>query len=110
MEAGLDCLLIPQCAAALPEDPNLTPPQPVYLEMPVVNTNRYRHDLSVTFHRMSAALLLGCSSRQGWFCVTSGSGTCDHQGSTVMRSGLLHEGSRGSRTWSQGGCPCHHEP
>ncbi len=41
LEAGLDIQLIPQCASALPEDPKTHPPQPVYLEMPVVNTNRY---------------------------------------------------------------------
>ena len=41
LEAGLDIRLIPQCASALPEDPKTQPPQPVYLEMPVVNTNRY---------------------------------------------------------------------
>ena len=41
LEAGLDIQLIPQCASALPEDPKTQPPQPVYLEMPVVNTNRY---------------------------------------------------------------------
>ena len=41
LEAGLDIHLIPQCASALPEDPKTHPPQPVYLEMPVVNTNRY---------------------------------------------------------------------
>lgn len=35
MEAGLDVQLIPACASALCEDP-----QPVYLEMPVLNTNR----------------------------------------------------------------------
>lgn len=35
LEAGLDVQLIPACASALAEDP-----QPVYLEMPVVNTNR----------------------------------------------------------------------
>jgi len=40
LEAGLDIQLIPQCASALPEDPKTHPPQPVYLEMPVVNTNR----------------------------------------------------------------------
>lgn len=35
LEAGLDVKLIPACASALSEDP-----QPVYLEMPVGNTNR----------------------------------------------------------------------
>ncbi len=41
LEAGLDIQLIPQCASALPEDPKTQAPQPVYLEMPIVNTNRY---------------------------------------------------------------------
>lgn len=40
LEAGLDIQLIPQCAPALPDDPKTQDPQPVYLEMPVLNTNR----------------------------------------------------------------------
>jgi hypothetical protein len=42
LESGLDVDLIPLCRAALPEDGTLgtADPQPVYLEMDVLNTHR----------------------------------------------------------------------
>lgn len=39
LDSGLDVELIPLCRAALPDDGH--DPQPVYLEMPVVNTHRW---------------------------------------------------------------------